>query len=159
MATGLKVTELITSSEQAKLVDGMSSQFNGDKIMDSFLTGSEDGKPVSTRKHTLALKLGGKFTTAFPKGKPATEDAGSAEPGATKPASPEHLTESKEDNYVCLIGDTDILVDDHFILQQRFRISEKHHVRTKSRRSLWRRHIDQHPQSKPKPSVYHDRES
>jgi ABC-type uncharacterized transport system involved in gliding motility auxiliary subunit len=124
VATGLKVTELITSSEQAKLVDGMSSQFNGDKIMDSFLTGSEDGKPVSTKKHTLALKLGGKFTTAFPNGKPATEDAGSSKPDATKPASTEHLTESKEDNYVCLIGDTDILVDDHFILQQRFRISE-----------------------------------
>ena len=124
VATGLKVTELITSSEQAKLVDGMSSQFNGDKIMDSFLTGSEDGKPVSTKKHTLALKLGGKFTTAFPNGKPATEDAGSSKPGATKPASTEHLTESKEDNHVCLIGDTDILVDDHFILQQRFRISE-----------------------------------
>jgi ABC-type uncharacterized transport system involved in gliding motility auxiliary subunit len=124
VATGLKVTELITSSEQAKLVDGMSSQFNGDKIMDSFLTGSEDGKPISTKKHTLALKLGGKFTTAFPNGKPATDDAASSEPGATKPASTEHLTESKEDNYVCLIGDTDILVDDHFIMQQRFRISE-----------------------------------
>jgi len=117
VASGLTVTELITSSEQAKLVDGMSSQFNGDKIMDSFLTGS-------TKKYTLALKLGGKFTTAFPNGKPATEDAGSAKPGASKPASTEHLTESKEDNYVCLIGDTDILVDDHFILQQRFRISE-----------------------------------
>ena len=117
VASGLTVTELITSSEQAKLVDGMSSQFNGDKIMDSFLTGS-------TKKHTLALKLGGKFTTAFPNGKPATEDAGSAKPGASKPASTEHLTESKENNYVCLIGDTDILVDDHFILQQRFRISE-----------------------------------
>lgn len=124
VATGLKVTELITSSEQAKLVDGMSSQFNGDKIMDSFLTGSEDGKPGSTKKYTLALKLGGKFTTAFPNGKPAAQDAGSSEPGATKPASTEHLTESKEDNHVCLIGDTDILVDDHFILQQRFRISE-----------------------------------
>jgi len=124
VATGLKVTELITSSEQAKLVDGMSSQFNGDKIMDSFLTGSEDGKPVGTKKYVLALKLGGKFTTAFPDGKPAPADAGSSKPGATKPDSAEHLTESKEDNYVCLIGDTDILVDDHFILQQRFLISE-----------------------------------
>ena len=123
IATGLKVTELITSSEQAKLVDGMSSQFNGDKIMDSFLTGSEDGKPVGTKKHILALKLGGKFTTAFPNGKPSAEDTDSSNPDA-KPASTEHLTESTEDNFVCLIGDTDILVDDHFLLQQRFLISE-----------------------------------
>ena len=123
IATGLKVTELITSSEQAKLVDGMSSQFNGDKIMDSFLTGSEDGKPVGTKKHILGLKLGGKFTTAFPNGKPSAEDTDSSNPDA-KPASTEHLSESTEDNFVCLIGDTDILVDDHFLLQQRFLISE-----------------------------------
>ncbi len=123
IATGLKVTELITSSEQAKLVDGMSSQFNGDKIMDSFLTGSEDGKPVGTKKHILGLKLGGKFTTAFPNGKPSAEDTDSSNPDA-KSASTEHLTESTEDNFVCLIGDTDILVDDHFLLQQRFLISE-----------------------------------
>ena len=123
IATGLKVTELITSSEQAKLVDGMSSQFNGDKIMDSFLTGSEDGKPVGTKKHILGLKLGGKFTTAFPNGKPSAENTDSSSLDA-KPASTEHLTESTEDNFVCLIGDTDILVDDHFLLQQRFLISE-----------------------------------
>ena len=123
VATGLKVTELITSSEQAKLVDGMSSQFNGAKIMDSFLTGSEDGKPAGTKKHVLALKLGGKFTTAFPNGKPSTADPGD-KADETKAESTTQLSESEKDNFVCLIGDTDILVDDHFILQQRFLISE-----------------------------------
>jgi len=123
IATGLNVTELITSSEQAKLVDGMSSQFNGAKIMDSFLTGSTDGKPVGTKKHVLALKLGGKFTTAFPDGKPSAADADDNDDKA-ETEDKTHLTESDEDNYVCLIGDTDILVDDHFILQQRFLISE-----------------------------------
>jgi len=123
ITTGLNVTELITSSEQAKLVDGMSSQFNGAKIMDSFLTGSTDGKPVGTKKHVLALKLGGKFTTAFPDGKPSAADADDNDDKA-ETEDKTHLTESDEDNYVCLIGDTDILVDDHFILQQRFLISE-----------------------------------
>jgi len=123
IATGLNVTELITSSEQAKLVDGMSSQFNGAKIMDSFLTGSTDGNPVGTKKHVLALKLGGKFTTAFPDGKPSAADADDNDDKA-ETEDKTHLTESDEDNYVCLIGDTDILVDDHFILQQRFLISE-----------------------------------
>ena len=123
IATGLNVTELITSSEQAKLVDGMSSQFNGAKIMDSFLTGSTDGKPVGTKKHVLALKLGGKFTTAFPDGKPSAADADDKDDKA-ETEDKTHLTESDGDNYLCLIGDTDILVDDHFILQQRFLISE-----------------------------------
>jgi len=123
IATGLNVTELITSSEQAKLVDGMSSQFNGAKIMDSFLTGSTDGNPVGTKKHVLALKLGGKFTTAFPDGKPSAADADDKDDKAES-EDKTHLIESDQDNYVCLIGDTDILVDDHFILQQRFLISE-----------------------------------
>ncbi|MDP6678994.1 MAG: GldG family protein [Verrucomicrobiota bacterium] len=123
VATGLTVTELITSSEDAKLVDGMSSQFQGQQIMQSFYTGGEDGKPAGIRKHVLALKLRGKFTTAFPNGKPAAEEAGSSKPGATQPDSAAHLTESNEDNFVCLIGDTDILVDEHSILQRRFQIS------------------------------------
>ncbi|MBC8243213.1 MAG: GldG family protein [Verrucomicrobia bacterium] len=124
VATGLTVTELITSSEDAKLVDGMSSQFQGQQIMQSFYSGSEDGKPVGIRKQVLALKLGGKFTTAFPNGKPAAEEPGSSKPGATQPDSAGHLTESKEDNFVCLIGDTDILVDEHYVFQQRIPISE-----------------------------------
>jgi len=123
VATGLTVTELITSSDDAKLVDGMSSQFQGQQIMQSFYTGGEDGKPVGIRKHVLALKLSGKFTTAFPNGKPAAEEAGSSKPGATQPDSATHLTESKEDNFVFLIGDTDILVDEHSVLQRRIPIS------------------------------------
>ena len=72
LATGLTAKELISSSDQAKLVDGMSSQFNGEKIMDSFLTGSEDGKPTGTNKFALAVKISGTFTTAFPDGKPGS---------------------------------------------------------------------------------------
>ena len=121
VATGLKVTELITSSDQAKLVDGMSSQFNGDKIVNSFLTGGKDGKPVTSEKLTMALRLSGKFTTAFPDGKPDPETAAN---GEEKTEDATHLTESENDNHVCIIGDTDILADEHFIVQQRFQISQ-----------------------------------
>ncbi len=121
VATGLKATDLITSSDQAKLVDGMSSQFNGDKILNSFLTGGTDGKPVTSNKFTMALRLSGKFTTAFPDGKPGAE---AAVEGEDKSEDSTHLTESTEDNHVCIIGDTDILADEHFIVQQRFQISQ-----------------------------------
>ncbi len=121
VATGLKVTELITSSDQAKLVDGMSSQFNGDKIVNSFLTGGKDGKPVTSEKLTMALRLSGKFTTAFPDGKPDPEPAAN---GEEKTGDATHLTESENDNHVCIIGDTDILADEHFVVQQRFQISQ-----------------------------------
>lgn len=122
LATGLKATELITSSEQAKLVDGMSSQFNGAKVMDSFLTGSEDGQPTGTKKYTLALKLSGKFTTAFPDGKPNAAEEENEE-GKKDEGSPQ-IKETDNENHVCLIGDTDLLSDEHFLVQQRFIISE-----------------------------------
>lgn len=124
LAAGLKATELISSSEQAKLVDGMSSQFNGAKVMDSFLTGSEDGKPVGTKKYTLALKLSGKFTTAFPDGKPNSGETDNEEDKKEIEEESTQIKETDNENHVCLIGDTDLLSDEHFLVQQRFIISE-----------------------------------
>ena len=123
LATGLTAKELISSSDQAKLVDGMSSQFNGEKIMDSFLTGSEDGKPTGTNKFALAVKISGTFTTAFPDGKP--DSSGDEEEiDEEKTTNSNHLKQSESENHVCLIGDTDLLSEEHFLIQQRFLLSQ-----------------------------------
>ncbi len=123
LATGLTAKELISSSDQAKLVDGMSSQFNGEKIMDSFLTGSEDGKPTGTNKFALAVKISGTFTTAFPDGKPGSS-GDEEESDEEKTTNSNHLKESESENHVCLIGDTDLLSEEHFLIQQRFLLSQ-----------------------------------
>ena len=123
LATGLTAKELISSSDQAKLVDGMSSQFNGEKIMDSFLTGSEDGKPTGTNKFALAVKISGTFTTAFPDGKPGSSGE-EEESDEEKTINSNHLKESESENHVCLIGDTDLLSEEHFLIQQRFLLSQ-----------------------------------
>ena len=123
LATGLTAKELISSSDQAKLVDGMSSQFNGEKIMDSFLTGSEDGKPTGTNKFALAVKISGTFTTAFPDGKPGSNGE-EEESDEEKTTNSNHLNESESENHVCLIGDTDLLSEEHFLIQQRFLLSQ-----------------------------------
>ena len=123
LATGLTAKELISSSDQAKLVDGMSSQFNGEKIMDSFLTGSEDGKPTGTNKFALAVKISGTFTTAFPDGKPGSSGE-EEESDEEKTTNSNHLNESESENHVCLIGDTDLLSEEHFLIQQRFLLSQ-----------------------------------
>ena len=123
LATGLTAKELISSSDQAKLVDGMSSQFNGEKIMDSFLTGSEDGKPTGTNKFALAVKISGTFTTAFPDGKPGSSGE-EEESDEEKTTNSNHLKESESENHVCLIGDTDLLSEEHFLIQQRFLLSQ-----------------------------------
>lgn len=123
LATGLTAKELISSSDQAKLVDGMSSQFNGEKIMDSFLTGSEDGKPTGTNKFALAVKISGTFTTAFPDGKPGSS-GDEEENEEEKTTNSNHFKESESENHVCLIGDTDMLSEEHFLIQQRFLLSQ-----------------------------------
>lgn len=123
LATGLTAKELISSSDQAKLVDGMSSQFNGEKIMDSFLTGSEDGKPTGTNKFALAVKISGTFTTAFPDGKPDSS-GDEEESDEEKTTNSNHLKQSESENHVCLIGDTDLLSEEHFLIQQRFLLSQ-----------------------------------
>ena len=89
-ADGLRADVLIKSSDDAQLVDGMTSQFNGAKILDEFA-------PARTN-YPLALRLSGKFKTAFPDGKPGDTNA-------------TVLREAKSDTVVYLFGDVDFLND------------------------------------------------
>ncbi len=59
---GLKETVLLKSSPQSQLVDGFMANLSGENILKDF-------KPSDTR-YALAVRLTGKFKTAFPKGKP-----------------------------------------------------------------------------------------
>ena len=61
-AEGLKQTVLIKSSANSELVDPMMAQMNGEKISQDFVR--------SNTEYPLALRLSGKFKTAFPDGKP-----------------------------------------------------------------------------------------
>jgi ABC-type uncharacterized transport system involved in gliding motility auxiliary subunit len=89
--TGLKKTVLIKTTRQSQLVDGMAAQFGGQKIADDF-------KPSGT-EYELAIRLQGKFKTAFPDGKP----------GETNKV--EMIKESKKDGVVVLVGDSDFIYD------------------------------------------------
>ena len=89
-AEGLRADVLLKSSKDSQLVDGMTSQFNGAKILDDFAP--------SQTNYPLALRLSGKFKTAFPDGKP----------GATNAS---RLKEAKSDTVVYLFGDVDFLND------------------------------------------------
>src|SRR5205085_1380928 len=92
---GLKVTELVHSSPNAMLVDSMNATKSGDDATKSF---KPLGKPLP-----LALRLTGKFKTAFPDGVKGDKD----KPIAGTPA----LRESGNENSVILVGDVDMLAD------------------------------------------------
>ncbi len=124
-AEGLSMDVLLSSSEEAELVETFRAQMGGNNLIESF-------RPSGTR-YNLAVRLTGKFKTAFPDGNPAkpaaeeetAEEAGSedaeteAADGAdseaaspTEEAGPEALKEGAEENSVILVADSDLLYDE-----------------------------------------------
>jgi ABC-type uncharacterized transport system involved in gliding motility auxiliary subunit len=79
----------------------MAASMGGESLMDNF-------KPTGV-SYALAVRLTGKFKTAFPNGKPADAKDESA---TNTPAKDDGLKESKVDTSVVLIGDSDFAADD-----------------------------------------------
>jgi len=91
---GLRVTELVKSSPNSMLIDDADATQRGDEAMRRF-------KP-SGQALPLALRLTGKFKTAFPEGLVVDK-----KPQPNTPA----LRESAAENSVILVGDVDMLAD------------------------------------------------
>jgi ABC-type uncharacterized transport system involved in gliding motility auxiliary subunit len=94
---GLRVAELIRSSPNSMLVDNAEATKSGDEATKRF---QPSGKSLP-----LALRLTGKFKTAFPDGPPS--DPASKE----KPKSDSGLKETTKENSVILVADVDMLAD------------------------------------------------
>ena len=106
---GLKETVLIKSTPDSQLVDGFMANLSGENIMKEF-------KPSGTQ-YALAVRLTGRFKTAFPNGPPEdkkddNKDAKDSADKKEEPKKPENfLKESQGDNTVILVGDSDMLYD------------------------------------------------
>lgn len=101
----LTVVPLVTSSDAVGLMNAMTAQFGGASAMREFKK-----EPI---RQNLAVRLTGKFKTAFPDGKPAEDDKDkNGDTDASKP-KPEAKTASLKEgsSTVILVGDADILVD------------------------------------------------
>jgi ABC-type uncharacterized transport system involved in gliding motility auxiliary subunit len=93
-AEGLRATPLVESSPNAMLVDSSRATLRGDEAMKGF--------QPSGSTMPLALRLSGKFKTAFPEGLTEKE-----KPVAGTPV----LRESTAENAVVLVADIDMLAD------------------------------------------------
>lgn len=109
-AAGLTKTVLISSSKDSQLVEPMLAQMGGEQILKDFVP--------SGIEHPLAVRLAGKFKTAFPEGKPKAAEAKPNEPAKPDEKKPEDkkaddgsLKESKQETAVVLIGDSDMIQD------------------------------------------------
>ena len=120
LVEGLTQTVLLKSSKNSQLIDGATgADKRGREAISSFAAG---GKELS-----VAIKVSGKFKTAFPDGAPVKEAdkkddkkgakgaAAKADAKSAKPAAPagdaNRLKESKEENTVVLFADSDFLQD------------------------------------------------
>ena len=107
--TGLKETVLLSSSKDSQLVDAMLANLSGENIMKEF-------KP-SGMNYALAVRLTGKFKTAFPDGAPQDKKEDKADTEKKDEKKPEEkkagnsLKDTKGDNTVVLFGDADMLFD------------------------------------------------
>ncbi len=113
-ADGLKQSVLMKSSTYSMLTDASAAATNrGDAALKDF-------RPANT-EYPIAIRLTGKFKTAFAAGAPANgksdkpgtavaKPAGDAEKPALRPAGPV-LTESKGENAVVLVADSDFIND------------------------------------------------
>jgi len=107
-AAGLTQTVLVQTSPNAMLVDLIIATLSGEPATRGF---QPSGSPYS-----LAVRLTGKFKTAFPEGKPKPYEPPSKEPKKAEPKADEAKTdavlkESAQDNSVVLVSDVDMLTD------------------------------------------------
>lgn len=93
-AEGLKRTPLIQASPDAGLMDAISASFGAAE--------SPGRIEPATNRLAVAVRLTGKFKTAFPDGDPTPSVSG---------PPPETLKEGTEDGVVILVGDVDLLYD------------------------------------------------
>jgi ABC-type uncharacterized transport system involved in gliding motility auxiliary subunit len=104
-AEGLSQTVLMKTSAYSQLVDSFAAMTQGEAAVRGF-------QPSGT-EYPLAIRLTGKFKTAFPEGEPKADDKGAKKAAASKGAEAkrEGLKESAGDNAVVLVADSDFIND------------------------------------------------
>jgi ABC-type uncharacterized transport system involved in gliding motility auxiliary subunit len=100
-ADGLKETVLVHSSPESELVESVTAGIAVEQIIKEF--------KAANVNYALAVRLTGKFKTAYPDGppKPAKEEKEEAKDQSKTP----QLMESKGEGVVILVGDSDLIND------------------------------------------------
>ncbi len=100
---GLKVTELVKSSPNSMLVDSVVATVSGEAAMKGF--------QPDDKSRPLALRLTGRFKSAFPDGAPKSDAPAGKDAKKAAPAPAAHLAQSSAENSLVLVADVDMLAD------------------------------------------------
>ena len=123
LADGLELKMLAESSESNQWVEPRSSMQNPDQVRDDF--------KASGAKKLLSLRLSGKFPSAFPDGKPQSDDDEADEDEGDEEEEEEntedvHLAEATKPAAVYLFADADF-ISPQFALDRRFGMALANH--------------------------------
>jgi len=106
-ASGLKEEVLVSTTPQAGLIEATTVMLGSDGARKFYKPGNT---PLA-----MAVRLSGKFKTAFPEGKPAAAASPTPTPAASPAASPmptpTYLKEATNEGVAVLIGDSDFAFD------------------------------------------------
>jgi ABC-type uncharacterized transport system involved in gliding motility auxiliary subunit len=111
-AAGLKQEVLLKTSGDSQLIESVMASFAADGLMRDF-------KPSGVQ-YPLAVRLTGRFKTAFPNGRPGQTlevESADQENDAAQQNADGSLKELSEETAVVLVGDSDMIFD-HVALQQ-----------------------------------------
>jgi len=103
---------LIQSSQNAMLMESFRARFGGAE-------GLRRDFKASVETYDLAVRVRGSFKSAFPDGKPKTEEKPGAAPGADKTDKP-HLKEATAGATIIVVSDADLLFDNYYVSNQNF---------------------------------------
>ncbi|HEX8679079.1 MAG TPA: hypothetical protein VF683_03930, partial [Chthoniobacterales bacterium] len=102
-AEGLAKTVLIKTSKRSGLVDGMTASMAPNQIANTIASAGTE--------YPIAIRLVGKFKTAFPEGKPKPAAPPSGEQQPEQAPAEQGLKESPDNNTVVLVADADMIQD------------------------------------------------
>ncbi len=122
MAGALKTVEnseyspevLVESSSNSALEPGFKARMGTTQLRRDF--------QATPEQYALAVKIQGKFATAFPDGKPESTDPEQAESGdeAGESKGADHLSQAETAATLVVVGDADMLMDDFYVRRQNF---------------------------------------
>ncbi len=106
---GLTKTVLLSSSEDSSTLEKYMTQRSGEDILRDFHS--------DEKAKELAIRITGKFKTAFPDGRPGDKDSKDEK---SEPTANEYLKESEKTGAVILVADADMLYDPFCVRQSNF---------------------------------------
>ncbi len=116
---GMRKETLIRSSRETQLIPSVQAEMSGREMLEQFRS--------SDTEYALAVRLTGKFPSAFPNGRPQAEEdptaveddvenAEEASESETPETDPNHLAEAQAETNVIIFADTDFMFD-QFVAQ------------------------------------------